>query len=71
MGRTTIAWASDYPHAQSTFPNSHKIVDENFEGVSDDIKKKVTRDNVIKLVQYGPELSPSLSEGGTSYAKRI
>ena len=48
-GEDNYAWASDYPHAQSTFPNSHKIVDENFLGVSDGIKRKITRDNVIKL----------------------
>ena len=54
-GEDNYAWASDYPHAQSTFPNSHQIVDENFDGVSEEIKKKVTRDNVIKL--YDMELS--------------
>ena len=54
-GEDNYAWASDYPHAQSTFPNSHQIVDENFDGVSEDIKKKVTRDNVIKL--YHMELN--------------
>ena len=54
-GKDNFAWASDYPHALSTFPNSHKIVDENFTGVSEDIKKKVTRDNVIKL--YHMELN--------------
>ena len=49
FGEDNYAWASDYPHAQSTFPNSHQIVDENFKGLSQDVKRKITRDNVIKL----------------------
>lgn len=48
-GEDNYGWASDYPHMQSTFPNSHKVVDENFADVSKTTKRKITRDNVIKL----------------------
>jgi predicted TIM-barrel fold metal-dependent hydrolase len=49
FGEDNYAWASDYPHAQSTFPNSRKIVDENFAGIPDRVKRKITRDNCIRL----------------------
>ncbi len=49
FGEDNFAWASDYPHGASTFPNSRKIVDQNFEGVSEEVKLKVTRSNAIRL----------------------
>ena len=32
-----------------TWPKSHEYIARNFEGVSDEIKKKITRDNAIRL----------------------
>jgi len=48
-GEDNYGWSSDYPHADSSFPNSHDVVDQNFAGMSDEIRRKMTRDNVIKL----------------------
>ena len=48
-GEDNYAWASDYPHTDSTFPNSRRVVEENFAGVSAEIKRKITRDNVIRF----------------------
>jgi predicted TIM-barrel fold metal-dependent hydrolase len=33
LGVENIMWSSDYPHPVTSFPNSHKIVDEVFAGV--------------------------------------
>ncbi len=49
FGEDNYAWASDYPHGASTFPNSREIVDEDFAGLPESYKRKITRDNVIKL----------------------
>ena len=49
FGEDNFAWASDYPHGASTFPNSHKIVDANFEGISPEVALKVTRTNCMRL----------------------
>ena len=49
FGEDNYAWASDYPHGASTFPNSKEIVDEDFAGLPEIYKRKITRDNVIKL----------------------
>src|SRR5262245_9815092 len=48
-GADNFLWASDYPHGATTWPDSHAIVDRQFEGVSDDVKRKVSRQNAIDL----------------------
>jgi predicted TIM-barrel fold metal-dependent hydrolase len=32
-GAKNIMWSSDYPHSETTFPHSHKVIDMNFKGV--------------------------------------
>jgi predicted TIM-barrel fold metal-dependent hydrolase len=34
-GGKNIMWSSDYPHSETTFPHSHKVIAENFKGVPD------------------------------------
>jgi predicted TIM-barrel fold metal-dependent hydrolase len=34
-GGKNIMWSSDYPHSETTFPNSHEVIADNFKGVSD------------------------------------
>jgi hypothetical protein len=29
-------WSSDYPHSETTFPHSHKVIAQNFQGVPKD-----------------------------------
>ena len=55
FGDDNYAWASDYPHTMSTYPYSHKIVDENFAGIPEETKESITRSNAIRL--YGMSLN--------------
>ncbi len=48
-GADRFLWASDYPHGTTTWPDSKQIVERQFEGVSDEIKHKITRQNAIDL----------------------
>ena len=32
-GGKNIMWSSDYPHSETTFPHSHKVIADNFKGV--------------------------------------
>jgi uncharacterized protein len=48
-GANNFLWASDYPHGATTWPDSHAIVDRQFEGIPDAIKRKVSRQNAIDL----------------------
>jgi len=46
-----ILWASDYPHPDSTFPDSRRIVEEQMVALTPVQRKKILRDNAIDL--YG------------------
>lgn len=51
IGVDRLLWGSDYPHVDSTWPCSQDVLSEMFDGVSDDVRKKITHDNVRTL--YG------------------
>ena len=51
IGVDNILWASDYPHAESTFPKSQEILDKILEGVPEDEVSKIVAENCAKL--YG------------------
>ena len=42
-------WGSDYPHGDSIFPNSQRILDEIFEGVPEDDRYRITAKNACEL----------------------
>ena len=44
-------WASDYPHTDSTFPESRRVIDETLGVLSDEDRRKVTATNCAQL--YG------------------
>ncbi len=48
IGVDNLACASDYPHNASTWPNSQRIVERDFEGIHDDVRRKMTRDNTLR-----------------------
>ena len=48
-GEDNFMWASDFPHRNTTWPNSRKVIDENFAGLSDAVRKKIVYDNVAQL----------------------
>lgn len=37
-----ILWGSDYPHLEGTFPHTQKVLHELFDGVSDEVRHRVT-----------------------------
>jgi predicted TIM-barrel fold metal-dependent hydrolase len=53
FGEENYMWASDFPHADSTFPNSVKTIEENFEGVPAGVRQKITFNNANKLYNLG------------------
>jgi predicted TIM-barrel fold metal-dependent hydrolase len=46
-----MMWGSDYPHTESTFPQSRTLLDRIFAGVPGAERRRITRDNVARL--YG------------------
>lgn len=66
IGAGNVMWASDYPHGDSTFPNSREAVERIFKEAGPEIKTKVVWDNVAAL--YGikaPTIGPRRRPGGT------
>ena len=49
FGADNFMWASDFPHTDSTWPNSLKVIEQDFEGVPSDVKRKIVFENAAKL----------------------
>ena len=49
IGVDTQMWSSDYPHSDSTWPNSMKLLDEQFAGVPAGDRYKMVAGNAIRL----------------------
>ena len=51
IGVETLMWGCDFPHHDSVWPNSQETLEMVFEGMTDDVRRITTLDNVAKL--YG------------------
>ncbi len=51
VGLGQLMWASDYPHSDSTWPHSRKVIERDFEGVPDDELAALVGGNAAAL--YG------------------
>src|ERR1700675_2069533 len=49
IGEDRIMWGSDYPHPDSLWPDSHKILGENLAQLSHGARRKIVHDNVAAL----------------------
>jgi predicted TIM-barrel fold metal-dependent hydrolase len=48
IGLENLAWGSDFPHPDSTFPQSRRILQRNLEGVPDDEVAKIVGENTAR-----------------------
>ena len=51
-GCDTFMWSNDFPHNNSTWPNSKEFIEQQLTGLSEEILMKVLRTNAEQL--YGP-----------------
>ena len=49
FGADNYMWASDFPHADSTWPHSREVIARDFDGVPEDITRKIVFENCVKL----------------------
>jgi predicted TIM-barrel fold metal-dependent hydrolase len=56
LGEDRVMWASDYPHADSTWPESQKAIADNFKDVAPGARRRITCDNARAL--YGLTAAP-------------
>jgi predicted TIM-barrel fold metal-dependent hydrolase len=51
-GHDNCMWSNDYPHGNSTWPNSHQIVARDLGDLPADTRAKLVRDNVARLYDF-------------------
>ena len=54
MNIDNITWECDYPHSDSTWPNSPEVVMKYLDRVPDEEVNKITHLNAMRLFQYDP-----------------
>src|SRR5438874_3215183 len=52
IGVDNMMWGSDYPHSESTFPQSRKILAEILAGVPDDEQAKIAGGNAARVYNF-------------------
>jgi predicted TIM-barrel fold metal-dependent hydrolase len=50
-GGRNIMWSSDYPHSETTFPNSHAVIRRDFAGVPDDDVRDIICNNAKRFLR--------------------
>jgi predicted TIM-barrel fold metal-dependent hydrolase len=49
IGVDRILWATDFPHQESEYPHSDRVIAKNFAGVPEDEKRKIVAGNAIRF----------------------
>jgi len=50
-GTANIMWSSDYPHSETTFPNSHAIIKRDFAGVPKELVQDIICNNAKRMLR--------------------
>ena len=61
-GSRCLLWGSDYPHPEGTFPDSRKILEEQFRDVPQEITDRIVFANAAEL--YAIALPDAEARGG-------
>jgi uncharacterized protein len=51
FGEDNFMWASDYPHTDSTWPDSRKVIEQNFAAIPPEVTRKIVYSNVERLYE--------------------
>ena len=49
LGVDKIMWSSDYPHGDTTWPDSLKYIDDHFKGIPEAETRKIIHDNTVQV----------------------
>jgi len=52
-GGKNIMWSSDYPHSETTFPNSLQVIERDFEGIPEADIREIVCDRARRLYRVG------------------
>ena len=59
-----FVWGSDFPHSVGTFPTSSQQVKDMFEGIDDDLKRRILVENIC--AHLGLDANADITETPTS-----
>ncbi|MGZ6956719.1 MAG: amidohydrolase family protein, partial [Acidimicrobiia bacterium] len=54
IGLDSVTWECDYPHSDSSWPNSPESVTKQLAGMDDSIVNKFTHENAMRIYRYDP-----------------
>ena len=54
IGIDAITWECDYPHSDSTWPNSAVQLSKSLVGIPDDEINKITHENAMRTFRFDP-----------------
>jgi predicted TIM-barrel fold metal-dependent hydrolase len=57
IGVDRVQWSTDFPHVQCDWPNSRRIIDEQFADVPDDETRAIVRDNAVAFFRLDRAVS--------------
>jgi predicted TIM-barrel fold metal-dependent hydrolase len=55
IGLDRIQWSTDFPHVQCDWPNSRKVIIDQFAGIADDEARLILRDNAVRYFRLDEE----------------
>jgi predicted TIM-barrel fold metal-dependent hydrolase len=55
-GADCMLWGNDYPHPESTYPHSNKVLDGVLAGLSDEVALQVVGGNAERLFGFDPSV---------------
>ncbi|HEX3707550.1 MAG TPA: amidohydrolase family protein [Mycobacteriales bacterium] len=55
VGINNIAYESDYPHSDSTWPNTRAVAEQQMKHLDDDVIEKIVRGNAIRFYDLSPQ----------------
>jgi hypothetical protein len=53
LGEDNVMWGSDFPHPDGIWPDSQEFLSRELTGVSAEARRKIVRDNALKLYRLG------------------
>jgi hypothetical protein len=54
MNEDMVTWECDYPHSDTTWPNSPEVVEGAVTGLSDEQIDKITHQNAMRVFSFDP-----------------
>ena len=63
-------WSTDFPHAETDWPESQQVIQEMFAGVPDDERYRILAGNVIEYFHLDASLPEPIDKAPTVAATR-